>query len=73
MAGGFVYWLVMALGAAEMMQQLACALVVVALRMGALHWNWQLPVLSYDAETRKETEGGTLPPETSDRNHEDNP
>lgn len=71
-AGGFVYWLVMALGAAEMMQQLACALVVVALRMGALHWNWQLPVLSYDAETRKETEGGTLPPETSDRNHEDN-
>lgn len=72
-AGGFVYWLVMALGAAEMMQQLACALVVVGLRMGALHWNWQLPVLSYDAEPRQETEGGTQPRETSDRSHEDNP
>lgn len=50
-AGGMVYWAVLALGAPEMVQQLACAVTVIALRMGALLWNWQLPVLSYDMET----------------------
>lgn len=48
LAGGLAYWLVLALGGSGILQQLVCALVVILLRMGALKWNWSLPVLSYD-------------------------
>lgn len=56
-AGGVVFWLAQVCGASEIARQLACAIVVVALRLGALRWNWHLPVLSYDASGRgKENE-----------------
>ena len=54
LAGGLAYWLVMACGGSEIMQQLMCALIVILLRMGALKWNWSLPVLSYDIPAREE-------------------
>lgn len=51
-AGGLAYWAIMELGGSEIAMQTTCALMIVALRMCALRWNWSLPVLSYDAENQ---------------------
>lgn len=45
-AGGVVYWIAGMLGLGSVGCQIACAMVVIVLRMCALKWNWQLPVLS---------------------------
>ncbi len=45
-AGGVVYWIAGMLGLGAVGCQIACAMVVIILRMCALKWNWQLPVLS---------------------------
>lgn len=45
-AGGVVYWIAGMLGLGAVGCQIACAMVVILLRMCALKWNWQLPVLS---------------------------
>ncbi|MDE6283198.1 MAG: trimeric intracellular cation channel family protein [Muribaculaceae bacterium] len=44
--GGLVYWLAGLLGSGPIGCQLACAIVIIVLRMCALRWNWHLPVLS---------------------------
>lgn len=59
LAGGLVYWGVMALDGSEIAQQLTCALTIIVLRMCALRWDWSLPILSYDIKN-----DGNEPPET---------
>lgn len=43
LAGGLVYWLIMELGGAPAWQQIACAVVVIGLRVASLKFNLQLP------------------------------
>lgn len=47
LAGGLTYWLTSVCGTSELFSQLSCAIVIILLRMGALHYNWSLPVLRY--------------------------
>ena len=47
-AGGLVYWVISLLGGSPVLQQSACAVTVVVLRMCAIHYNWALPVLNYE-------------------------
>lgn len=63
-AGGVVYWIALACGCSDIVQQLACAVMVIALRMCALQWNWHLPVLSYGPEPNG-SHGSDIPAETS--------
>lgn len=50
-AGGVVYWVIAALGGNGIMQQSACAVTVILLRICALRFNWALPVISYSPRT----------------------
>ena len=50
-AGGVVYWLIASLGGNGIMQQSACAVTVILLRICALRFNWALPVISYSPRT----------------------
>ncbi len=45
-AGGVVYWLAGSFGLGPVGCQIACALIIIALRMCALKWDWHLPILS---------------------------
>lgn len=48
-AGGLVYWLVMNIpGVPTVISQISCAIVVVGLRVAAVHFGWSLPVLKVD-------------------------
>ncbi len=49
-AGGIVYWLCSLAGCSPMIQQSACGVTVIGLRMCAIHYNWALPVLKYDTK-----------------------
>lgn len=44
-AGGVVYWLIAIGGGGDILQQAACGLTVIALRLLAVHYRWSLPVL----------------------------
>lgn len=57
-AGGIAYWLTSMTGRNPVEAQLACALIIIILRMCALRWNWSLPVLHYDAATKTDTING---------------
>lgn len=49
LAGGLVYWLVSLIpGSAPMVQQIACAVTVVGLRVLAVTFHWSLPILHVD-------------------------
>lgn len=50
MAGGIVYWLIMTMGGSSIFQQSACAVVIIALRVGAIRYGWHLPVLHGEGE-----------------------
>ena len=50
-AGGIVYWFIAALGGNGILQQSACAVTVILLRVCALRFNWALPVISYTPRT----------------------
>lgn len=50
MAGGATYWIAMIAGCSPMIQQIACAVTVITVRMLALRFNWQLPTLRSDSE-----------------------
>ena len=56
LAGGLTYWLLSLLPIAEWIPQLSCAVVVIGLRICAVHFNWSLPIL----QTTKP--GDTQPP-----------
>ena len=43
-----VYWLADIAGFSPVVQQIACAVVVIGLRMLAVHYNWSLPILKVD-------------------------
>lgn len=44
-AGGLVYWGAMLCGCKPEMQQVACAVTVVAIRLLAVRYNWRIPVI----------------------------
>lgn len=44
-AGGVVYWLIALGGGSDILQQAACGLTVITLRLLAVHYRWSLPVL----------------------------
>ncbi len=45
-AGGLVYWIMSLVGASELAQGLACAAVVILIRILAVRFSWSLPVLN---------------------------
>ncbi len=45
LAGELVYWVIMILGGSPLLQQITCAIVVIGLRILALKYSLQLPVL----------------------------
>lgn len=52
LAGAMVYWVIMVCGGSAMAQQLACAKVVIILRILALRYNLSLPVLHQSAKSK---------------------
>lgn len=52
LAGAMVYWVIMVCGGSAMAQQLACAVVVILLRILALRYNLSLPVLHQSAKPK---------------------
>ena len=44
-SGGLVYWGAMLCGCKPEMQQVACAVTVVAIRLLAVRYNWRIPVI----------------------------
>ncbi|MBO5780562.1 MAG: trimeric intracellular cation channel family protein [Muribaculaceae bacterium] len=59
LAGGIAYWVSMSLGWSAVTSQIICALVIAGLRMGAIQYDWSLPVLSIspkDANPKDEGE-----------------
>lgn len=52
LAGAMVYWVIMVCGGSAMAQQLACAIVVIILRILALRYNLSLPVLHQSAKAK---------------------
>lgn len=49
LAGGFVYWLIYLIpGDTTLWAQAGCAITVIGLRIGAMHYNWSLPILKVD-------------------------
>lgn len=52
LAGAMVYWVIMVCGGSAMAQQLACAMVVIILRILALRYNLSLPVLHQSAKSK---------------------
>lgn len=49
-AGGVVYWAIELLGGSSMLQQIACAVTVILLRILAVRFSWQLPTLKDDQQ-----------------------
>ena len=45
LAGGLAYWLLSLLPIAQWIPQITCAVVVIGLRICAVHYNWSLPIL----------------------------
>lgn len=54
-AGGAIYWLISTIGGSVMLQQSACAVTVIGLRVCALRYNWALPVVTYDVRRNSES------------------
>ena len=50
LAGGAVYGVIMLCGGSEMLQQIACAVTVIILRVLAVRYSWALPTLSNDTD-----------------------
>ena len=47
-AGGIVYWVIMAMGGNDIFQQICCAATVILLRVLAVKYKWELPRLKLD-------------------------
>ncbi len=47
-AGGIIYWIIDCAGGSPVLQQSACAVTVIGLRVCAIRYNWALPVLKYE-------------------------
>lgn len=54
LAGGLVYYLVQLTGAPLWLPQSACAVVIVGLRVLAVHYGWSLPILKVDKDSLPE-------------------
>lgn len=53
-AGGIVYWLIGLAGGSSIVQQLACAVLVIGLRFFAVKHKWAFPAMSQDAAAVEE-------------------
>ncbi|MBQ2483898.1 MAG: trimeric intracellular cation channel family protein [Muribaculaceae bacterium] len=53
-AGGIVYWLIGLAGGSSIVQQLACAVLVIGLRFFAVKHKWAFPAMSHDAAAVEE-------------------
>ncbi|MDE5656139.1 MAG: trimeric intracellular cation channel family protein [Muribaculaceae bacterium] len=54
LAGGIAYWLIGLAGLPELVPQVSCAIVVIGLRVLAVHYNWSLPILKVDEKSLPE-------------------
>ncbi len=54
LAGGLVYYLVQLTGAPLWLPQSGCAVVIVGLRVLAVHYGWSLPILKVDKDSLPE-------------------
>lgn len=54
LAGGVAYWLLDLLPLPALVPQLACAGVVIGLRVAAVYFNWSLPILKVDPKSLPE-------------------
>lgn len=54
LAGGIAYWLIGLAGMPELVPQVSCAIVVIGLRVLAVHYNWSLPILKVDEKSLPE-------------------
>lgn len=50
LAGGLAYWATMQFHGTDILAQIICAVTIIFLRMGAIHYNWSLPVLKYSPQ-----------------------
>lgn len=50
LAGGAVYWAIDESGGTEIVQQLACAMTVIIMRILAIRFSWSLPTLRNDSD-----------------------
>lgn len=50
LAGGVAYWLISLTGSPIWIAQSACAVVIIGLRVLAVHYNWSLPILKVELE-----------------------
>ena len=48
LCGGLFYWIAAVVGLPPIVQQAGCAVVVITLRVLAVHYNWSLPTLKVD-------------------------
>ena len=49
LAGGLIYWAVALVpGSSPIVAQITCAITVIGLRIAAVHYHWQLPILKVD-------------------------
>lgn len=49
LAGGLIYWVVALIPeSSPIVAQITCAVTVIGLRIAAVHYHWQLPILKVD-------------------------
>lgn len=68
LAGGVAYWLVGAAFGAPIVSQMSCAVIVVGLRVAAVHFNWSLPILKIDPSILPANNEGSNPPRSQSLN-----
>ena len=52
-AGGLIYWLIYSCGGSTVVQQVACASIIIVVRVLSVVYNWSLPVLGGDNKIKK--------------------
>lgn len=52
-SGGLAYWLISSLNGPVMLQQISCAAIIIIIRILSVIYNWSLPVLSNDHNTKE--------------------
>lgn len=59
LAGGVAYWLILLAGAPVWIAQSTCAVVIIGLRVLAVHYNWSLPILKVDLGEQADRPAGS--------------
>lgn len=66
LAGGLIYWLLYAFDTPLYVSQLSCAATIIILRVIALKYNLSLPILSENANSKKNLQAKSLPTQDKD-------